>query len=91
MKVLLLQTRRRTGLGLVRFIVTEPLGLEVVAASLKGHQVRILDLFDDRELAAEVEDFTAHAVGIGCSFTNKGFAREFSFADQHRCLFFCHA
>jgi len=69
MKVLLLQTRRCAGLGFSRFIATEPLGLEVVAASLDRHEVRILDLFHDRELVTEIDNFKPQAVGISCSFT----------------------
>ena len=69
MNVLLLQTRRQSAFGMNGFIATEPLGLEVVAASLQGHRVRILDLFEDCDVAREIHDFKPQAVGIGCSFT----------------------
>lgn len=69
MRVLLLQARRRSGFGLNAFIVTEPLGLEVVAASLKDHDIHILDLFNERDVVKEINTFKPQAVGISCSFT----------------------
>lgn len=69
MRLLLVQTRRHTGFGLNGFIALEPLGLEVVAASLKNYEVRILDFFTDRDLEKALRDFRPNAVGIGCAFT----------------------
>lgn len=43
MKVLLIQSRGQTGMGLNGFIVTKPPGLALVAASLEPHEVRIGD------------------------------------------------
>ncbi len=69
MKVLLIQPRPRDGLGFKNVICTEPLGLEIVAASLKEHKVKLVDLLDGALPLAEIQEFAPQAVGIGCSFT----------------------
>jgi radical SAM superfamily enzyme YgiQ (UPF0313 family) len=42
----------------------EPLGLEMLAAAVPGHDVRILDLRCGDNLAAAVEEFTPDVVGV---------------------------
>ncbi|MBO8128636.1 MAG: cobalamin B12-binding domain-containing protein [Peptococcaceae bacterium] len=69
MRILLLQPRPSKGPVFKQLIQTEPLGLEVVAASLSEHEVRILDLFNDRRLTNEITAFKPDVVGISCSFT----------------------
>jgi hopanoid C-3 methylase HpnR len=73
MKVLLIQPPQGTNLGLSRALITEPLGLENIAASLleDSHDVRILDLRikNIKRLYEEIRYFSPHAVGISCSFT----------------------
>jgi radical SAM superfamily enzyme YgiQ (UPF0313 family) len=71
MRVLLVQPRPRSNLGLQGILRSEPLGLEVVAGALlrDGHQVRLLDLLEGKLPAEEVREFKPQAVGISCSFT----------------------
>jgi hopanoid C-3 methylase HpnR len=73
MRVLLIQPPQGTNLGLSRALITEPLGLENVAASLleDSHEVRILDLRIKKlkKLYDEIRYFSPKAVGISCSFT----------------------
>jgi radical SAM superfamily enzyme YgiQ (UPF0313 family) len=47
----------------------EPLALEIIAASLPGHEVRILDMSLDGDLELAVRSFSPEACGIPCSFT----------------------
>lgn len=74
MKVLLVQPRqvRRAGFraGFRTMAVVEPLGLEMVAASLQGeHEVRLLDLLPEVDLDAVVGRMAPDVCGISCSFT----------------------
>lgn len=72
MRVLLIQPRpKKNGPGFKNVIRTEPLGLEIVAASLKreGHEVRLVDLLDGSLPLGEVRHFAPGAAGISCSFT----------------------
>lgn len=69
MKVLLVQPRRSKQLGFNGVVTLEPLGLETVGAALEGHEVRILDLFDETELVPTLERWRPQAVGLNCSFT----------------------
>ena len=69
MRVLLVQPRPTDGLGFKSVICLEPLGLEIVAASLAGHEVKIIDLLDGRLPVEEVKEFAPQAAGISCAFT----------------------
>lgn len=69
MRVVLVQPRPKDGLGFKSVVCLEPLGLEIVAASLADHEVKILDLLDGRLPAEKVREFAPQAVGISCSFT----------------------
>ncbi len=69
MRVLLVQPRPRDALGFKNVICTEPLGLEIVAASLTGHQVKLLDLLGASMPVAQIQEFAPRAIGISCSFT----------------------
>lgn len=50
-------------------IFCEPLGLEMVAGALKGHQVRILDMRLEPELDRVVLSFNPDLCGISCCYT----------------------
>ena len=52
------------------FLRLEPLGLERVAAALRGHEVHLVDLqvSDRRELDRELRDFRPEAVGFGLNY-----------------------
>lgn len=52
------------------FLRLEPLGLERVAASLRGHEVRLIDLqvSDRSELDRELREFRPEAVGFGLNY-----------------------
>jgi len=71
MRVLLVQPRPRDALGFKNVICTEPLGLELVAASLTkaGHRVKLVDLLGAALPVAEIKEFAPQAAGISCSFT----------------------
>lgn len=70
MKILLVQPRPEEGIGFPNLACVEPLGLEIVAASLKEkHQVEVLDLFRVNEFVNYLLQFAPDAVGISCSFT----------------------
>jgi radical SAM superfamily enzyme YgiQ (UPF0313 family) len=67
MKVLLVEPREHPHvMGLSRFICVEPLGLEIIAANLipEGHEVRILDMRHDLDLARALTEFEPGLVGI---------------------------
>lgn len=57
------------GLGFGHLALVEPLGLEMVAAALKGHQVKILDLRIEYDLQKAASSFNPDLCGISCSFT----------------------
>lgn len=74
MKVLLVQPRQvcRAGFraGFRTMAVVEPLGLEMVAGSLRDeHQVKLVDMLPRVDLDAAVSRFSPDVCGISCSFT----------------------
>ncbi|HBQ29387.1 MAG TPA: B12-binding domain-containing radical SAM protein [Desulfotomaculum sp.] len=69
MRVLLIQPRPRDGLGFKSVFCTEPLGLEIVGAALKEHQVSLWDMLDETSPANIMAAFRPQAVGLSCSFT----------------------
>jgi len=69
LRVLLIQPRARDGLGFKSVFCTEPLGLEIVGAALKEHQVSLWDMLDETSPANIIAAFRPQAVGISCSFT----------------------
>jgi hopanoid C-3 methylase len=69
MNILLIQPAQERGLGFRRLAVVEPLGLESIAGSLSGHNVRILDLRLENQLQHILEEFQPDFCGINCSFT----------------------
>ena len=69
MRILLVQPRHESELGFYDFILLEPLGLELIGASLTGHETRLLDLEDLPRLEAIAADFAPRAAGVSCSFT----------------------
>lgn len=70
MKILLVQPGFGEGLGFQQIALVEPLGLELVAGSLRenGHFVDILDLRLEKKLAEKIKKFQPNLVGISCSF-----------------------
>ncbi len=69
MKILFIQPSQERGLGFRRLAVVEPLGLESIASSLPGHEVRILDLRIENHLSRVLPSFRPDFCGINCSFT----------------------
>jgi radical SAM superfamily enzyme YgiQ (UPF0313 family) len=70
MRVLLVQPPNHSRVGLQAIIRPEPLGLEVVAASLEAeHQVEILDARLESKLQSKLDSFRPDAVGVSSSFT----------------------
>lgn len=69
MRVLLIQPAQDRGLGFRSLAVVEPLGLETIAGSIPEHEVRILDLRLENNLAEILKDFQPDFCGINCSFT----------------------
>ncbi len=70
MRILLIQPGFGEGLGFQQIALVEPLGLEIVAASLQahGHIVDILDLRVEKDLPKKIKEFQPALVGISCSF-----------------------
>jgi radical SAM superfamily enzyme YgiQ (UPF0313 family) len=68
-KVLLVQPQSPRYLGFKYLALTEPLGLEAVAASIKNHDLRILDLRLEKSLAKVLRRFKPEAVGLSVPFT----------------------
>src|SRR5579884_784062 len=75
MRILLVQPPEGTAFGVSKVFLPEPLGLELVAASLTpdGHDIRLIDLRVDKwsALERELREFKPHAVGIACAFTSE--------------------
>ncbi len=69
MKIMLIQPRRKDGLGLTGLSCLEPLALEFVASSVKEHDIKLIDLFEPREIEKEIKKFSPDICGISCSFT----------------------
>jgi radical SAM superfamily enzyme YgiQ (UPF0313 family) len=71
MRVLLVKPGRARPIGLERMSFIEPLGLEMVAACLPEHEVRILDLRASPRLGRVLDEFRPDWCGIGCAFTTE--------------------
>jgi radical SAM superfamily enzyme YgiQ (UPF0313 family) len=69
MKILLIQPAQERGLGFRSLAIVEPLGLESIAGSLSGHEIKILDLRLENDLPRVLQDFQPDFCGINCSFT----------------------
>ncbi len=69
MKVLLVQPHSPSWLGYQSIARVEPLGIESLAAALRGHEVRLADLRNGRSLAAMLDGYRPNPRGISCSFT----------------------
>ena len=71
MKVLLIQPEDPASLvGFTRLARAEPLALEILAATIPDHQVKILDLRVDPDLKRTLEDFKPDLVGVTGYTTN---------------------
>lgn len=81
MRVLLVQPRPNTSLGYKSIIAVEPLGLEIVGASLKDHTVFLLDMVSGSSITTTVQEFRPEAAGISCSFTT-GVYRTLEIAEE---------
>ena len=65
MRVLLVQPPEgRSVVGFSKFGCPEPLALEILAASLAEHDVRILDMRLDPDLENSVRTFRPHVIGV---------------------------
>ncbi len=65
MRVLLIQPpESQSVIGFNKFGCPEPLALEILAASLEGHDVRILDMRIDPNLEGTMRDFSPAVVGV---------------------------
>ncbi|MGB9629776.1 MAG: B12-binding domain-containing radical SAM protein, partial [Thermodesulfobacteriota bacterium] len=70
MKILLIQpVRKKQTIGFDRMIFCEPLGLEMVAGALKGHNVCLLDMRLRDSLPKVLSSFRPDVCGISCSYT----------------------
>jgi len=70
MKILLIQPgHKKETIGFDRMIFCEPLGLEMVAGALKGHQVRVLDMRLENDLSKILLFFQPDLCGISCPYT----------------------
>jgi len=69
MKILLIQPAQERGLGFRSLAIVEPLGLESIAGSISGHEIKILDLRLENNLPRVLQDFQPDFCGINCSFT----------------------
>lgn len=69
MRILLVQTRRLDRLAFRGLSVVEPLGLEIIAACLPEHDVRISDMLFKNRIDEVLREFQPDIVGINCSFT----------------------
>ena len=58
------------------FGLAEPLSLEVLAANLKDHDVRILDMRLDDDMERELNSFNPQVVGAGCYATGLYITKE---------------
>lgn len=65
----MVQTRRLDRLAFRGLSVVEPLGLEIIAAGLPDHDVRIVDMLLDNRIVDALKEFHPDIVGINCSFT----------------------
>jgi len=76
MKILLIHPAKVGALGLQDMTSLEPLALELVAASLADHDVRLLDLRKSDTLAQDLDDFRPDACGISACFTTEVYAAQ---------------
>jgi len=71
MKILLVQPEDPpTLVGFTRLACAEPLALEILAATIPDHEVKILDLRVDPSLRRTLEDFAPNLVGVTGYTTN---------------------
>jgi radical SAM superfamily enzyme YgiQ (UPF0313 family) len=71
MRVLLVQPPSNSRYGLQAFMLTEPLGLELIASSLESeHEVLLLDMRLEPSLHQKLTSFKPDAVGVSASFTS---------------------
>lgn len=71
-------------IGLKRLAKMEPLALEILAAALPGHQVRIIDLDLERNLARTLRSFRPELVGASAQIVQTyGARRALRLAKQH--------
>jgi radical SAM superfamily enzyme YgiQ (UPF0313 family) len=71
MKVLLVQPEDPSSLvGFTRLACAEPLALEILAATIPDHEVKILDLRVDPHLRETLQDFAPDLVGVTGYTTN---------------------
>ena len=76
MKILLVNPRSgELTIGLRHIAKVEPLGLEVLGAAVEDHQVRILDLELDTDLAGALQDFQPDVVGASAQIVQTYTAR----------------
>ncbi|MEN6333124.1 MAG: B12-binding domain-containing radical SAM protein, partial [Phycisphaerales bacterium] len=64
MRILLVQPDAPPGVGFRTVALPEPLHLEMVAATVPDHDVRILDMRIDDDLDAALRDFSPEMVGV---------------------------
>ena len=64
MRILLVQPNLSEGIGFHLAASPEPLHLEMIAATVPEHEVRILDMRLDRDLESAVRDFAPDLVGV---------------------------
>ena len=71
MGVLLIHPPQVGTLGLQDIATVEPLALERLGACVRGHEVRLLDMRLDDDLAGALSELKPHTVGIACPFTTQ--------------------
>jgi radical SAM superfamily enzyme YgiQ (UPF0313 family) len=67
MKILLIQPPPGTNSFVSKSGIPEPLALEILAATIPHHDVKIFDMrLDKQALSNQLEDFQPNVVGVGC-------------------------
>lgn len=67
MRILLIQPPPGTNSFVSKSGVPEPLALEILAATIPHHDVKILDMrLDNQALEVHLEDFQPNLIGLGC-------------------------
>ncbi|MCK5139957.1 MAG: cobalamin-dependent protein, partial [Thermodesulfovibrionia bacterium] len=67
MKVLLIQPPPGANSFVSKLGIPEPLALEILAATIPHHDVKIFDMrLDKQTLRNQLEDFQPNVVGVGC-------------------------
>ncbi|MFO7952560.1 MAG: radical SAM protein [Bacillota bacterium] len=69
MRILFIQPRRNEGMGFRDLFQIEPLGMELIAGSLKEENLKIIDLMPLKKILKEAFSFKPDLCGISCSFT----------------------